>query len=364
MNNLIKPRALRKGDTVALITLSWGGAAEFPERYESGKKQIEETFGLKVIETPNALKSADWIAQNPQKRLDDLMWAFSNDEVKGIFTIIGGSDSVKLLELITEEHLSTIRKNPKVFVGFSDTTTINLLCLRAGLVSFYGPTVLFGFAENCGIHKYTSMYFEKAAFTAKPIGEITNCTDGWILDRVPWNKEFQSIKRRFQEPVEMKYLQGAGSVEGKLIGGCMEVLEMIKRTNIWPEKNRWENAILFLETSEERPTPEKVKMWLRDYGRRGILNVLKGIIFGIPGGDIPFDDPNYKDKLHKHLAAFEEYDNALIEVAKEFNCSDLPIVSRVQFGHIMPTITIPLGISLKIDVDEKEIAIIEVSVTK
>ena len=61
---LVKPKKLNKGDKVATISLSWGGAGELSHRYAQGKKQLEEIFGLEVIETKNALKSAKWIYDN------------------------------------------------------------------------------------------------------------------------------------------------------------------------------------------------------------------------------------------------------------------------------------------------------------
>ncbi len=56
---MIKPQKLKAGDKVATISLSWGGAGDIPHRYAAGKQQIEETFGLKVVETKHALKPAD-----------------------------------------------------------------------------------------------------------------------------------------------------------------------------------------------------------------------------------------------------------------------------------------------------------------
>ena len=69
----IKPQALRRGSRVAAITLSWGGPGAIPHRYEIGKQQFEEEFGVTVIETKHALRPADWIAKNPKARADDLM---------------------------------------------------------------------------------------------------------------------------------------------------------------------------------------------------------------------------------------------------------------------------------------------------
>src|SRR5688572_11240637 len=68
----IKPERLRPGDTVAAVTLSWGGPGACPERYAAGKRQFEEEFGCRVIETRHALRDAAWIAANPKARADDL----------------------------------------------------------------------------------------------------------------------------------------------------------------------------------------------------------------------------------------------------------------------------------------------------
>lgn len=359
MIELIKPERLRRGDTVALITLSWGGASEFKDRYLAGKKQIEQTFKLKVIETPSALKSADWIYEHPEERLNDLIWAFEKPEVKAIISIIGGDDSIRLLDFVKKEHLDTIKKNLKIFVGLSDTTTINFLCLKAGVVSFYGPSVLFGLAENGGIDNYTKEYFEKALFSDNPIGKIENSKNGWTLDRVSWKKEYQDKKRKMQKPLQINFIQGTGVTEGNLIGGCVDVLEFMKGTELWPDKSLWENAILFLETSEEIPSPDQFKRWLRNYGSQGILRNINGIIFGIPGGDIESDALDYEEKLKNHLKRFKEYEKALLKVAKEYNREDLIIATQLQFGHTMPMITLPYGVKIKLDAENKEIKIIE-----
>lgn len=79
----------------AAISLSSGLASAVPHRYEAGKRQIEETFGIKVIETPNALRDDEWLYRNPEARADDLHWALENGEVRAIFSTIGGDESVR-----------------------------------------------------------------------------------------------------------------------------------------------------------------------------------------------------------------------------------------------------------------------------
>jgi muramoyltetrapeptide carboxypeptidase LdcA involved in peptidoglycan recycling len=129
MKTLIKPSKLISGDTIAAISLSWGGAALFPDHYQIGKNRLKEIFGLNVIETKHALCEPEWLYNNPQARVADLMEAFSNPDIKGIFSIIDGDDSIRLLPYIDYD---VIRNNPKIFLGFSDTTVTHFICLKAG----------------------------------------------------------------------------------------------------------------------------------------------------------------------------------------------------------------------------------------
>ncbi len=79
---MIKPKKLSAGDRVASISLSWGGPGKFPHRYEAGKKQFEDEFGVSVVETKHALRDPDWLARNPEARAEDLMAAFSDKAIQ------------------------------------------------------------------------------------------------------------------------------------------------------------------------------------------------------------------------------------------------------------------------------------------
>src|SRR5262249_25630865 len=116
---LIKPDRLKPGDTVAAVSLSSGLTALVPHRYTAGKRQIEGTFGLKVIEAPNTLRDPEWIYRNPKARADDLHWALENDQVHAIVATIGGDESVRILPYVNVE---LIRGHPKVIMGSSDIT--------------------------------------------------------------------------------------------------------------------------------------------------------------------------------------------------------------------------------------------------
>ena len=346
---MIKPKALKRGDKIATVSLSWGGPGTFLHRYHAGKKQLCDTFGLEIVETQNALKPADWIYKNPKARADDLMSAFLDPSIKAIISTIGGDESVRILPFL---DIEIIRNNPKIFLGYSDTTITHFACVKAGLTSFYGPSIMAGFAENGGLLPYMQQSIERTLFSTDPIGEIEGNEDGWTVEHLDWmDPNNQKIKRKLRPPTGPKILQGDGIAKGHLIGGCVEVLEMLKGTDYWPQLSTWNGAILFLETSEEAPDVTNFERWIRNYGSQGILQKLSGILIGRPGGQL-------KDKdLYR-------YDNALIKIVRdELGLTDLPIMCQMDFGHTDPMLTLPYGVQAEIDCKANLFSILESGVS-
>ncbi|MCL2487940.1 MAG: LD-carboxypeptidase, partial [Oscillospiraceae bacterium] len=171
MLSLIKPVKLRPGDRVAAVSPSWGGAGddELRWRYDYGVSRLENEFGLQVVPMPYTLEGSEYLYRNPKARADDLMKAFSDYTIKGIFVCIGGSDSIRLLPYL---DFRMIGRNPKVLMGFSDTTAVHLMCMVAGITTFYGTSILCEFAENKEMQPYTVEAIKKALFDTAPIGEI------------------------------------------------------------------------------------------------------------------------------------------------------------------------------------------------
>ncbi|MDF2889967.1 MAG: peptidase LD-carboxypeptidase [Clostridia bacterium] len=340
--SLIKPKRLQEGDKVATISLSWGGAGDedILWRYEVGKKRLQEEFGLEVVEMPNTLKGTKYIYENPEKRAEDLMKAFSDPSIKGIFTCIGGTESVRLLPYIDYD---VIRNNPKILIGYSDTTVTHFICRKAGISSFYGASVLAEFAENVQMFDYTKHWVQKTLFDNSMIGKIEP-SSVWTSEYLPWEEKNRNIRRAVQPHTGYELLQGKGKVQGCLIGGCMEVMEMLKGTEVWPELKAWEDSILFFETSEDKPDPTYVEYWLRNYGSLGILQSIGGIIFAKP-----------YDNLY-----YEEYKNALIRVVREeLKLVNLPILYNMNFGHTAPMCVLPYGALAEIDCEKKSFSIME-----
>lgn len=334
---------LKKGDTVAAVTLSWGGPGAFPHRYQAGKKQLEDAFGVCVVEMPHTLSSPDFIRANPQARADDLMQAFSDDSINGIIATIGGEDSIRLLPFM---DLDVIRSNPKVFMGYSDTTISHFLCLNAGLGSLYGPSIMAGFAENGGLFPYMQDAVQRALFSNKPIGTIEPNMNGWTVEMLDWgDPALQSRQRKRNPSSGWNFLQGQGQHSGHLLGGCVEVLDWLRGTPLWPDLSVWNNAILFLETSEEAPSPKAVERILRAFAACGILDKIKAVLFGRPGGPVP-------------QSAFKNYDRILVDFFRtELGRPDLPIVTGMDFGHTDPMLVLPIGRECVIDCENQTISI-------
>lgn len=340
---MIKPQKLVKGDIVATVSLSWGGAgnSDILHRYKIGVQRLTELFELNVIAMPNSLRGEIFLDKNPKARADDLMEAFRNPQVKAVFSNIGGNDTIRLLPYIDFE---VIRNNPKIFIGFSDTTTNHLMCYKAGLISFYGPSILFDIAENVEMHEYTLNSLRMNLFQTEPVGEIKSCST-WIQEFLPWEESYSmTARKRITESHGYELIQGEGIVQGKLFGGCLEVLNDLFETELWSHKKDWNGTILFLETSEEFPTPSSVKQFLRHLGNEHILQQISGILWAKP------QDEKY----------YEEY-KAVIRtvVGEEFGLKVLPVLYNLNFGHNSPMNILPYGVTAEINCLLKTFSVLE-----
>ena len=344
---MIKPEKLKRGDKIAVVSLSWGGLGDenLIHKYYIAKERLENDFGLEVIAMPNALKGSEFIYEHPEARAQDLMDAFRDESINGIFCAIGGDDTIRLLPYIDYD---VIRNNPKVFMGYSDTTVNHLMMNKAGLVSFYGPSVMCEFGEYVQMFDYTKQAVENVLFNDCENYEIKS-SEVWSNDFVSWKEEnMNTAKKIISEQHGYETLQGKGIVTGQLLGGCIDVFPMAVGTEIWPSIDEWKEKILLLETSEEKPTPDLVTYYLRNLGAQGIFNVIKGIVVGKP------QDEKY----------YDEYKEVYKKVMKEFKCENLPILYNVNIGHAYPTGVLPLGTDIRIDFDNKKIHLIETPTKK
>jgi muramoyltetrapeptide carboxypeptidase LdcA involved in peptidoglycan recycling len=335
---MIRPPKLQPGDTVGLVSPSWGGAGAYPHRVERGVQHLQ-SLGFKVRIAPHALNQRGFVSDTPQNRAYDIHSLFADPEVKLILAAIGGDHSCHLLPLL---NFDLIRKNPKVFMGFSDITVLNVaIWKRTGMVTFNGPALLTDFAEYPRMFEYTERYMLKALCEARPIGVIEPST-WWTEEFLDWaEKEDLKRPRARRNSAGWSWLSG-GVAEGVLIGGCLGSLEHLRGTGFWPE---WQDAIMFFETSEGPPSPESVDGILMDYENMGVLQRLKGLMVGRP------------------MRYTEEEKQQLREVVLERTSGyTFPIVADMDFGHTAPQFTVPIGCRARIDAENQRFEIIDAAV--
>lgn len=339
-----KPQRLRAGDRVATVSLSWGGPGTFGHRYEAGVRQLEQAFGVEVVEMPHTRRDAAWLDRHPEARAADLLQAFADPSIAGIFSTIGGEDSIRLLPHIDYDLIAA---NPKVFMGYSDTTVTHLMCLKAGLGSFYGPSIMAGFGENGGMFPYMVDAVRRALFDAEAIGDIIPNGEGWTVEMLDWSDPANQERPRRREPsTGWRWLQGTGVHEGHLIGGCLDVLDWLRGTAVWPDPAMWHGAILFIETSEEAPPPVYVERVMRSFAAMGVLEHLAGIIVGRPGGGVPSSE-------------WAAYDAVIRDVVAGEQGLSMPIVTGMDFGHTDPMFVLPYGVRARIDCEHQRFSIVE-----
>lgn len=345
---MIKPKRLKKGDRVAVVSLSWGGMGEesLIHKYHIARERLEKDFGLEVVAMPHALKGSSFVAENPELRAKDLMDAFADQSVSAVFCAIGGDDTIRLLPYI---NYDVLRSNPKIFMGYSDTTINHFMMYKAGLVTFYGPCVMCEFGEYVDMFDYTRRAVRELLFEDSEGYEIES-SPVWSDDFVSWDEKNVGVAKALRpEEHGFELLQGEGTVEGHLLGGCLDVFMMASGTEIFPTAEQWEGAILFIETSEDRPSPDFVRWTMRNLAAKGVLRRINGIIVGKPQAE----------------QYYEEYKQAILQVvAGEEKLTGLPIIYNVNFGHAMPIGVIPYGVEARLDCGKKTITLLESATTE
>src|SRR5437868_5523042 len=166
---MLRAPRLQVGDTVGIVSPSWGGAGAFPHRVELGIKHLQSR-GFNVKIAPHALNQHGYVSDTPEHRVEDIHGMFRDPNVRAVISAIGGDHSCHLLPLL---DFDLIRSNPKVFMGFSDITVLNMAIWKAtGLVTFNGPALLTDFAEYPRMFEYTERYLLKTVCDPGPVGKV------------------------------------------------------------------------------------------------------------------------------------------------------------------------------------------------
>jgi muramoyltetrapeptide carboxypeptidase LdcA involved in peptidoglycan recycling len=338
----LRPRRLRPGDTIAVVTPSWGGPRAFPHVFDHGLAVLRG-WGLEIREYPSTRASARQLLGDPALRADDLNQAFGDPTVRAIIASIGGDDSIRLLSLLDE---ATISANPKILLGYSDTTTLLALVRRLGIVAFHGPSVMAGLSQLAalppafGRHVHELLFEPADSYRYPAFGAFT---DGYA----DWGDPSLVGQISALRPDDgWHILQGSGHATGELFGGCLEVLDWIRGTRAWPVGEEWTGRLLMIEPSEEKPGPEQVARILRSFGALGVFDRVVGVLVG-----------RARDHDAAQTAAFEA---AILEVVSgELGRTSLPIVANLPFGHTDPQWVLPLGVRADLDLDARTLTLVE-----
>jgi len=274
-------------------------------------------------------------AGTAEQRAMDINNMFQNEDIKAIFCTSGGYTSNTALPYLNFE---LIKKNPKIFCGFSDITAINLpITLETGLVTFGGPTILPTLGDFGGTLELTLDHLNKVFFISKQIGQIKS-RSYFSKESLWWDRDdTKPRKRSLSEP--FVYLNH-GIAEGILVGGNLETLCML------PEKyfQFSEKVIWFFE--EEGGSTPMIERQLACLDQKGAFNNCIGILFA--------KSCNFKD-----LNQFRSLNTILSNFGKKYT---LPVVSNLNIGHTNPLVTMQIGINAYINTFNNEVKITESAV--
>ena len=305
---MIKPKPLQQGDSVAIIAPASPVDKTLIDKCVGSLKDL----GLEVVVGTSCLSEHGFLSGTDDIRANDINRMFADKNIKGIFAIRGGYGCARLLDLI---DFKIIKKNPKIFVGYSDITALHIaINQKSKLITYHGPMVSTELIK--GLDEYSADYYKRFLFSREKINEIFN----------PVGCNLEIIND--------------GIASGQLIGGNLSLVCSSLGTKY--EINT-KNKILFLEEVDE--TPYKVDRMLLQLKQSGKFKDATGIILGA------FTDCIASS--NKKSLSLEEVFNEIILPLKK------PTISKLVCGHCLPTLTLPLGSKVILDANEKRIKIIE-----
>lgn len=283
--NLIKPKKLNKGDTIGILALS--GIVHSKKNVLRAKRYFEDK-GYKVVLSENVFDKNRYLAGTDEKKIQELHKFFENPEIKMILCARGGYGIIRLLDKI---NWNLIKKNPKIFAGYSDLTAFESMALtKTGLITFYAPQAQTDFgSEN------VSKMVEKSFF--KTLTSINNL-------------EIKPDKRKLK-------VYRAGSAKGILWGGNLATIVSLCGLDFIPD----EKFIFFAEDLNE-PVYKIDKMMTQLLNIEKFRKNLQGIILG--------DFLNSGNKKY--------FDELFFELGGKCN---VPILSGFKITHAKDKITLP-----------------------
>jgi len=304
---MIRPKPLKKGDKIGLIGAS---SPTKQDRIEPSIKAMED-LGFEVVLGESCRGYHGFLSGSDELRAKDINKMFEDKSIKGIFAIRGGYGASRLLDML---DYNMIKKNPKVFAGYSDVTALhNVFNEKCKLITFHTPMASTELYK--GVDDYTMDYFKKNIFSNAPLGILKN----------PEGQEIKTLV--------------SGKAKGKLVGGNLSLVVSSMGT---PYELDTKGKILFLEDVDEYPY--RIDRMLLQLKQCGKFKDAAGIILGAWTNC----KANEGDNSLSLMEVFEE----LIKTENK------PTIYNLACGHCMPTSSIPLGSEVKINGDKSEIIVL------
>ncbi len=314
----IKPPRLNYGDTIAIVA-----PASAPPDPKAIDRSVEVLgrLGFKPKLSPNVRQRWGFLAGSDRERAGDLIKMFKDRSVNAILCLRGGYGTARLLPLL---DYRAIRANAKIFIGYSDITSLHCAFLeKSNLISFHGPMLNSDFIKK-DLPDFTLQSFLKTLMQASAAGSI----------RQGCKKQTVSILRR-------------GTASGPLLGGNLSLLCACLGTTFQPS---FKNKILFFEDLDE--VPYRFDRMLTQLLNAGLLQQVAGVAVGI--------NANCFDPKAKRT---KEYRQTVEDVLKERLLPlKVPVVTGLPFGHIPLNATLPIGVRATLDGVKGDLIISEAAV--
>jgi muramoyltetrapeptide carboxypeptidase len=311
----VKPVRISKNATIGIVSPASRPLDE--EIYRQGINYLEN-LGYNVVESEHVLNKRGYLAGEDFDRAEDLNKMFQNQAIDVIICSRGGYGTPRIIDQI---DFSTIRNNPKIFIGYSDITSLNLaIWQKTGLVTFSGAMVAVEMGR--GIDSFTEQHFWKMLTAVEPIGLLSNPP---------------GVPIKIFNPRKAK---------GILLGGCLSLINVLLGTPYCPD---FKDAILFIEDIDEEPY--RVDRYLAQLKLAGILNQVAGIIVG------QFIDCEPREPEKPSLILDEIFQDY-------FSSLNIPVITNFAYGHGTIKHIMPIGVPAILDTDLGGLIITESVVTE
>lgn len=323
---------LKKGDCIGIFSPSSATTATAPNRFKRGKSYLESR-GFRVKDGILTGKSDFYRSGSIQERANELNVLINDPEVKCIMSTSGGMNSNSLLPYIDYESL---KKNPKIIIGYSDVTAILLaIYCQTGITTYYGPALVASFGELPPFVDQTYKYFEDILVHGIKTPYILPTPKYWTDEFINWEDQDRSKKSNKNRLITVQ----GGKAAGRLIGGNLNTIQGLWGSQYMPEIRKGD--ILFIEDSLKEPATIERSFSLMKLN--GVFDKVSGIILG-------------KHELFDDMGTGRKPYDVLLEV---LSGQDIPFLAEFDCCHMHPMLTLPIGCFVELDSTNQKVIITE-----